>query len=437
VSVPGDKSTTQRVLLLGAVAEGETVAAGALDAGDTRATADALALLGARVAWEPSSVEAPGGRLRVTGRAEPRSPPHALDCRNAATAARLLLGLLAGRPGRWTLDGDASLRDRPMGRVAGPLAALGARIEPAGTRADGVLDGLRLPLAVTGAPLRGGRIEVALPSAQVKSALLLAGLVADAPLTVVQHVATRDHTERLLPRFGIGVEREPGAVSVRPGRPRAAVLDVPGDPSSAAFLVVAGLLAPAGDVWVRGVGLWPRRTGFLRVLERAGADVMVLAREGAPDAAADAAGDPASSAGEPAGDVRAGTSRPAAFEIAPEDVPDLVDEIPILALAAARADGTSRFTGLSELRVKESDRLSGIAGLLAALGVPVRTDGDTLSITGVAAFRPPARWPPLDDHRLALTAAVACAVSGWPPPDVSAAGVSFPGFGGVLAGLGE
>jgi 3-phosphoshikimate 1-carboxyvinyltransferase len=401
VSVPGDKSTTQRVLLLGAVAEGETVAAGALDAGDTRATADALALLGARVAWEPSSVEAPGGRLRVTGRAEPRSPPHALDCRNAATAARLLLGLLAGRPGRWTLDGDASLRDRPMGRVAGPLAALGARIEPAGTRADGVLDGLRLPLAVTGAPLRGGRIEVALPSAQVKSALLLAGLVADAPLTVVQHVATRDHTERLLPRFGIGVEREPGAVSVRPGRPRAAVLDVPGDPSSAAFLVVAGLLAPAGDVWVRGVGLWPRRTGFLRVLERAG------------------------------------TSRPAAFEIAPEDVPDLVDEIPILALAAARADGTSRFTGLSELRVKESDRLSGIAGLLAALGVPVRTDGDTLSITGVAAFRPPARWPPLDDHRLALTAAVACAVSGWPPPDVSAAGVSFPGFGGVLAGLGE
>jgi 3-phosphoshikimate 1-carboxyvinyltransferase len=440
--VPGDKSTTQRALLLGAVAEGETRAYGALDAGDTRATAEVVAALGARVAFEPPSEAAPDGCLVVRGAEALRSPARPLDCRNAGTSARLLLGLLAGRQGRWTLDGDASLRSRPMGRVTGPLARLGADIRPApvpgaapgaapATAPDAAADtesdaaptgdAVRLPLSVRGVPLRGGRVEVALPSAQVKSALLLAGLVADAPLCVVQHVATRDHTERLLPRFGIALEREPGAVTVRPGRPRAAELDVPGDPSSAAFLVVAGLLAPDSDVWVRGVGLWPRRTGFLRVLARAGADVMVLARDAPPDPS-DATSD------DPVGDLRAGTSTPGALQVAPEDVPDLVDEIPILALAAARAEGRSRFAGLAELRVKESDRVAGIAALLAALGVPVETGPDTLTITGVRALRRPARWPPLDDHRLALTAAVAAAVCGWPLPDVGSAQISFPGF---------
>jgi 3-phosphoshikimate 1-carboxyvinyltransferase len=433
VRAPGDKSTTQRALLLGAVAQGETRAYGALDAGDTRATADMIAALGARVAWEPPSAQAPGGCLRVAGVAELLSPPRALDCRNAGTAARLALGLLAGRAGRWTLDGDASLRGRPMDRVAGPLRSLGARIAPADADARGAL---RLPLTIEGARLAGGRVEIALPSAQVKSALLLAGLVADGPLTVVQHVATRDHTERLLPRFGIALEREPGSVTVQPGRPRAAALDVPGDPSSAAFLVVAGLLAPRSDVWVRGVGLWPRRIGFLHVLERAGADVMVLARDdAAAPAAAQADGQAPGPAQDPVGDVRAGTSRPSALEIAPADVPDLVDEVPILALAAARAAGTSRFAGLAELRVKESDRIAGIAALLASMGVPVETGADTLTITGVDALRPPARWPPLDDHRLALTAAVACVVSGWPLPDLRAADVSFPGVADCLARL--
>jgi 3-phosphoshikimate 1-carboxyvinyltransferase len=429
--VPGDKSTTQRVLLLGAVADGETRASGALDAGDTRATAGIVAALGARVAWEPPSEGAPDGCLLVRGCERPASPSRPLDCRNAGTAARLLLGLLAGREGRWVVDGDASLRGRPMGRVVEPLLSLGAHIATHRRPEDEAQGGARrarhearhLPLALTGAPLHGGRVEVTLPSAQVKSALLLAGLVTDGPLTVVQHVATRDHTERLLPRFGIAIEREPGAVTVTPGRPRAAELDVPGDPSSAAFLVVAGLLAPESDVWVRGVGLWPRRTGFLRVLERAGADVMVLARDAVSE--------------DPVGDVRAGTSRPSGFEIAPEDVPDLVDEIPILALAAARADGTSRFAGLSELRVKESDRVAGIAALLAELGVPVESGPDTLAITGVPELRRPSRWPPLDDHRLALVAAVACAVSGWPLPDLTAAEISFPGFAERLAALSE
>jgi 3-phosphoshikimate 1-carboxyvinyltransferase len=420
VGLPGDKSCTQRALLLGAVAEGRTVARGALRAGDTQATADIVAALGARVSWQEAAAGGAGAStLSIEGVQEPASPRAPLDCRNAGTAARLLLGLLAGRRGRWTLDGDASLRGRPMDRVIAPLRGMGADIR-----------GEKLPLQVQGAPLAGGRHEVATPSAQVKSALLLAGLCADGPTTVLQHVPTRDHTERWLPRFGARLEVEPGAVTVHPGRLAAARLDIPGDPSSAAFLVVAALLTPGSDVWLRGVGLWPRRTGFLRALERAGADVMVLRRAEAAPVAADAG-----ASADPVGDLRAGASELRAFEIAPEDVPDLVDEIPVLALAAARAHGTSRFAGLRELRFKESDRIAGIAELLAAMGARVAVEGDALSITGVPALRAPSRRPRSDDHRLALTAAVAATSAGWPLPPLDAADISFPGFADVLGRL--
>ena len=426
--VPGDKSCTQRALLLGAVAEGRTVARGALAALDTLATADIVARLGARVAWSAE------GALTIEGADALASADEPLDCRNAGTAARLLLGLLAGRPGRWTLTGDASLRRRPMGRVAEPLRALGADIAARAGRAGA--GGETLPLRVTGRPLRGGRAVVELPSAQVKSALLLAGLVADGPLTVEQHVPTRDHTERMLAAFGLRVDVEPGAATVHPGRPRGAQLSIPGDPSSAAFLVAAALLRPGSEVWVRDVGLWPRRTGFLRALDRAGAEVMVMRREAAGEADS-ARLAPRGGDADPRGDLRATAAEPRAFDLAPEDVPDLIDELPILALVAARARGTSRFAGLGELRVKESDRVATIAALLAALGVPVQAGADSLTITGVGAFTRPSRWPPLDDHRLALTAAVAAAASGWPPPDLSAAEVSFPGFADRLATLGS
>jgi 3-phosphoshikimate 1-carboxyvinyltransferase len=450
--VPGDKSVTQRVLLLGAVAQGETVARGALRAGDTLSTAGVVAALGARVAWD----EAPGGpTLRVTGVETPASPPAPLDCGNAGTCARLALGLLAGHRGRWTLTGDDSLRRRPMGRVVQPLAALGARIEPAAPH--GVAD--RLPLAVHGAALRGGSIEVALPSAQVKSELLLAGLRATAPLTVAQHVQTRDHTERLLPRFGLRVQSEPGATTVHPGRPRAATLDVPGDPSSAAFAIVAALLAPRSELWVRDVGLWPRRTGFLRVLLAADAGLMVLrrratsalafagpmagaARETGGEVALGETAETRAWAGpahdDPRGDLRAVGCELSAFDIAPEDVPDLVDEVPILALAAARARGTSRFAGLAELRVKESDRVATIAELLCALGITVRVLDDGLEIDGAPQWREPSRWPVFDDHRLALCCAVAALVEDWalpPGASLAAAGVSWPGGVEALAAL--
>ena len=430
--MPGDKSCTQRALLLGAVAEGRTTATGALAALDTLATADVVTRLGARVGW------AADGELAVEGASRLASPGAPLDCRNAGTAARLLLGLLAGREGAWTLTGDGSLRRRPMARVVTPLRAMGADIAPAGGEpgggATGASDDLRLPLVVRGRPLRGGRYAVALPSAQVKSAVLLAGLLADGPVTVEQHVPTRDHTERLLPAFGVRVEIEPGAVTVHPGRPRGASLAIPGDPSSAAFLIAAALLTPGSEVRLRDVGLWPRRTGFLRALERAGAGVMVMRREAAGEA--DAARLAPRAPAEPRGDLRARAAELSAIDVAPEDVPDLVDEIPILALLAARARGTSRFAGLSELRVKESDRVATIAALLSALGVPVEAGADSLSITGVAAFTRPARWPPLDDHRLALTAAVAALASGWPLPELAAADVSFPGFARCLGELG-
>lgn len=451
--VPGDKSTTQRALLLGALAEGTTVARGALRAGDTLSTARVVAALGARVEWEA----APEGQtLRVTGAERLASPSAPLDCGNAGTCARLALGLLAGREGHWTLTGDDSLRRRPMGRVVRPLVALGARIDAATLRASepqGAAD--RLPLSVHGARLQGGRVEVALPSAQVKSALLLAGLRAEAPLTVAQHVPTRDHTERMLPRFGVRVETEPGETTVHPGPLRAADLDVPGDPSSAAFALVAALLVPGSEVWVRDVGLWPRRTGFLRALLSAGADLMVLKRRATSELAfvgpmAGAArqtsappslGETAETrafAGpaddEPRGDLRAVGGALTAFEIAPEDVPDLVDEVPILALAAARARGTSRFRGLAELRVKESDRVATIAQLLGALGVTVREQQDGLEIDGAASWTQPASWPVFDDHRLALCCAVAALVEGWPlPPPESLVAAEISWAGGVEA----
>jgi 3-phosphoshikimate 1-carboxyvinyltransferase len=430
-SVPGDKSTTQRALLLGAVAGGTTVARSALRADDTLATASIVAALGAQVAWDAGD-----DALVVRGAETLASPEERLDCRNAGTAARLLLGLLAGREGRWRIDGDASLRRRPMGRVIAPLAAMGASIR-----------GESLPLLVEGAALHGARLVVDVPSAQVKSALLLAGLCADEPTTVVQYVPTRDHTERMLPRFGIRLDSQPGEVTVHPGRPRGTELVVPGDPSSAAFLVVAALLAPGSDLILRDVGLWPRRVGFLDVLEHAGADVMVTRRawdDTTTGAAPRPLGETANTlpvppghrqASDPRGDLRAGGSELSAFEISPEQVPDLVDEVPILALAAARARGTSRFAGLSELRVKESDRVTGTAELLAALGVPVEVGDDTLTITGVDAFTRPGRPLDFDDHRLALTAAVACLVSGWPLPPLSAAEVSFPGFADLVARL--
>ncbi|MFT7462901.1 MAG: 3-phosphoshikimate 1-carboxyvinyltransferase [Pseudohongiellaceae bacterium] len=282
-----------------------------------------------------------------------------------------------------------------MGRVLQPLRSLGAEAV-----------GERLPFTLHGAPLRGGEVTVDVPSAQVKSALLLAGLRCDRALTVVQHTPTRDHTEGMLPLFGAHVDAEPGAVTVYPGALHGAEIDVFGDPSSAAFLVVAALLVPGSQLVLNNVGLWPRRTGFLRALAEAGAEIEVLSRRTS------------------CGDLLV-CSRPLqAFEITPNDVPDLVDEVPVLALAAALAQGT----GLAELRLKESDRVAATAKMLQSLGVEVALTEDELTIVGTDDLRGHADCDH-DDHRLAMTAAIARLVSGEAlPKDVPAAAISWPGF---------
>lgn len=461
---PGDKSVTHRALLLGGLAQGRTTVHGPLDAADTRASAAAVEALGATVAWQD-------GVLTVDGCPAPGRPGAALDCGNSGTTARLLTGLLAPRPGRWLLDGDASLRRRPMGRVVTPLASLGATIAAAGEASptsavpadaapahaapadaapahaapahgadqrpspspvtgdppppgagQGSADGdrLRLPLRIDGASLRGGDVHVAVPSAQVKSALMLAGLAARAPLTVHQSTPTRDHTERLLPRFGAEVQVDPGAVTVSPGPLAGTSVQVPGDPSSAAFAVVAALLLPGSRLTLRGVGLWPRRGGFLLALQQADAPVEVLSLRDQD--------------GDPLADLHVESGAYEAFTIQARDVPDLVDELPILALAASRAQGTSRLLGLGELRVKESDRLAGLVALLGDLGVPVEQQGDGLTITGVSSFRAaPERFVDHPDHRLAMTAALATLVTTGQLPAPPAAAVSWPGFAADLA----
>lgn len=292
-----------------------------------------------------------------------------------------------------------------MGRVLQPLRSLGADVL-----------GDKLPFTVRGASLAGGEVLVDVPSAQVKSALLLAGLHGDRPLTVVQHVPTRDHTERMLPAFGAKLDVEPGAVTVRPSALVGAAIDVPADPSAAAFMIVGASLLPGSELVLQDVGLWPRRTGFLAALARAGADIEVLSRRGGQAGA------------DPRGDLAVRATRLRAFDIAPADVPDLVDEVPVLALAAGLAEGTSHFAGLAELRLKESDRVAAVAEMLAALGVTVELTADALTIVGSSELSGAARCDH-HDHRLAMTATVARLVSGHElPGEVPAASISWPGF---------
>ncbi len=428
VQVPGDKSTTHRALMLGAIADGRTRMTGALQSEDTLATVRALQSLGVSVEQVHSTDSA---EWCVTGLEVFSSEGGPLDCQNAGTAARLFLGLLAGRQGKWTLDGDTSLRGRPFGDLVRLLGQMGAQIS-----------GDELPLTIEGCALMGGIHHVEVPSAQIKSALLFSGLVADGPTTVVQHVATRDHTERLFARFGIPVHREPGKIIVEPCRPVATELTIPGDPSSAAFFVVAAILVPGSEIRLTDVGLWPRRLGFLSVLDRAGADVMILSRQyGGQDgplllgetARTEVADDETV---DPRGDLRAGSSELDAFEILPEEVPDLVDEIPVLAVAAARARGISRFRGLSALRSKESDRVEGVLTLLRGFGVPVEMQGEDLLITGVEKFQVSAPVPRFADHRLVMAQAVACVAGGIPlDRGGGETKVSYPEFWIHLEGL--
>jgi 3-phosphoshikimate 1-carboxyvinyltransferase len=408
--VPGDKSITHRSLLFAALARGESRIAGALTSLDARSSAACLRALGADV-----SALHPGRAVTIRGRGRFRAPTARLHCGNSGTTARLLLGALAGHPCSATLTGDASLRRRPMRRVSEPLERMGARVTPAG--AD------RLPLTIRGGRLRSITWELPVSSAQLKGALLLAGVTGGVEVAVREPAGrSRDHTERMLRSFGFGLE-EPGEgwITFRPtGRLAPFEATVPGDPSSAAFLVAAGLLRPAGTLRLAGVGLNPTRTGFLRVLDRMGAAIGVEAEDEA--------------CGEPTGSLVVRGSPLRGTEVAAAEIPGLIDEVPVLAVLASRARGETVFRDVGELRVKESDRLGLLAENLRAVGAEATVQGEDLVVGGGQEAPPRGRVRTAGDHRLAMAFGVLGTLPGARVgiDDRACTAVSFPGFWDLL-----
>jgi 3-phosphoshikimate 1-carboxyvinyltransferase len=415
LAVPGDKSISHRALLLAAVAEGDSELEGVGVSKDTLSTGAALQALGAGVEVEGESVRVAGVGLRGL-----RAPVEALDCGNAGTLMRLLPGLLVGQQGRFALVGDESLSSRPLERVAAPLREMGARVE--------TTDG-RAPLAVEGgAPLHPVRYELPVASAQVKSCVLLAGLYAeDGPTTVVERHPSRDHTERLLEVAGARVGRRPGESSVWPAeRLRPLALEIPGDFSSAAPFIVAATLLAGSELRLHGVGINPTRTGFLAVLERMGARISHFHRRRL--------------GGEPVADLEVEPAELVATEVRPEEVPGLVDELPLFALAAGMARGESVVTGAAELRVKESDRLETVKDALRPLGIRIETSHDGFRVRGVPS-RPKGGGvvEAAGDHRIAMLGAVAGLVSreGVELRGAETVAISFPDFFAMLDGVSE
>jgi 3-phosphoshikimate 1-carboxyvinyltransferase len=411
VRAPGDKSITHRALLLAALARGTSHVGGALTSLDARSSARVLRQLGAEI-----SPLRDGAVLTVRGRGRFRRPDGILHCGNSGTTTRLLLGLLAGHRFRATLTGDASLRRRPMRRVTVPLTEMGARFEEGG--GDG------LPLSVRGGPLRPLRYAMPVSSAQIKSALLLAGVVGGVPVDLLEPSGrSRDHTERMLRAFGFDVGERDGWIELRPGGTVEPFdVQVPGDPSSAAFLVGAAVLADAGELRIAGVGVNPTRTGFLRVLERMGAAVAVEAAD--------------TSFGEPLADLIARPARLRRTEVTAAEIPGLIDEIPLLAVLASRAAGETVFRNVGELRVKESDRLGLIADNIRAIGGRADARDDDLFVEGVEA-PPRGRVRTSGDHRIAMAFAVLGTLLGArvAVDDMACAAVSFPGFPETLRGI--
>lgn len=420
ITVPGDKSISHRALILGAVAVGETRIRGLLDAGDIRSTAAALRALGATVTDDGDGA----WRIRGTGVGGLAEPAQVLDLGNSGTGVRLLAGLVATHPFKTFFTGDRSLCRRPMRRVETPLVQMGAAFV--------ARDGCRLPLAVIGTA-EPVPITYALPvaSAQVKSAILLAALNAPGETTVIEPIPTRDHTERMLAAFGAQVSTEitpdRGHVIRLVGQPELHATDiaVPGDISSAAFPLVAALLTPGSRLMIEDVCINPLRAGLLEALTAMGANVGVI--------------NVRDSGGEVVADLVAGESSLAGITVTPEQVPAMIDEIPILAVAAACAEGSTRIDGLAELRVKESDRLGAVARGLAACGVTVEQGEDWLLVHGCGGPPPGGATVSVDlDHRIAMAflvlgSAAAAAVG---VDDDAAIATSFPGFAALMDGIG-
>ena len=400
--VPGDKSIAHRALILGAMADGESSITGLPDGRDVAATMACLRSLGVDIREEDGAV-----RLRGAGLGSWSPPKGILDCMNSGTTMRLLLGALAGSRIGATLDGDESLRQRPMRRVIEPLTAMGAGIESR----DG-----RAPVSIHGRPLMGQRHSLTVPSAQVKSAILLAGLCARGRTAVLEPVSTRDHTERLLRAMGAPVTQAAGAVEIEPvDSLRPFQLSIPGDVSSAAFYLAAAALRPGWSITVHEVGLNPTRTSFLTMLRSMGASVQIEPR--------------ASEDAEPRGTVtvRGAGLRPVV--IGASDVAGAIDEIPALLAVATQAEGSTEVRDAAELRVKESDRIAAMAEGLRRMGALAEERPDGVSIAGPTKLRG-ASIDSRGDHRIAMALAVAALTASGPTHIENAASVavSYPGF---------
>jgi len=419
VRVPGDKSISHRALMFGAMALGETIVTGLLEGEDVINTARAMSALGVRVerwnddaSWHVSGVGLGGFQ----------APAQTIDFGNSGTGARLAMGLLATTPISVRMSGDASLRSRPMGRIVAPLAGFGTRFETA--------EGGRMPLTLHGAQ-HPVPIEYRLPvaSAQVKSAVLLAGLNAPGATTVIEPEPTRDHTERMLQGFGADItigRADDGArtITVRGHTElQAQTVDVPGDPSSAAFALVAAIICDDSEVTVENMLLNETRTGLIVTLQEMGADIVIA--------------NATVSGGEPVADVTARSSRLSAITVPAARAPSMIDEYPVLAVAAAFADGTTRMEGLHELRVKESDRLAAVAAGLKANGVAHEAGDDWLEVTGGRVAGGGTVITHLD-HRIAMAFLVMGLASEEPVTidDGNVMATSFPGFRDFMDGLG-
>ena len=418
IAVPGDKSITHRAIIFGAIARGESHIDGFLDAADTRATVACIRALGVWIDEPQPGTLVVHGR----GRAALSEPADALDCANAGTTMRLLCGLFAGLPMLAILTGDESLRQRPMARIVSPLAALGADIT---ARVGGTLP----PIVIRGGRLAGGqRVETAVASAQVKSALLLAGLAAEGPTTIVEPSRSRDHTERMLGAMGASIEVAGNAVTLTPpdGDLHAVDVTVPGDISTAAAWIVAAAIHPDAELLLTGVGVNPTRTGLLDVLREMGADIELLEQR--------------MTGGEPVADIRVRSARLRGVAVGGAVVPRAIDELPLIALAGAVAEGETVIRDAAELRVKESDRVATTAAVLRAFGVAIEQREDGMTVRGGSgsdALRG-ARVHSAGDHRLAMLGAVAGLVAGGETviDGAEAVDVSYPAFWSELARLG-
>lgn len=398
---PGDKSISHRMALFSILAKGACKLTNFSPCADVRSSLDAVKLLGIRADANGDAliVEGAGGTIRNKAR---------IDCGNSGTTMRLLMGILAGRPGEFVLDGDESLRRRPMERVAIPLRMMGAQIDcPNG----------KSPVHIRGAALQGIAYELPVASAQLKSAILLAGVQADRPTLVGEPAASRDHTEKLLRLCGGEINGDMGTWYV--GRSELVLPDsfyVPGDISSAAFFLCAAAITPGSTVEAHGVLQNPTRTGFIDVLDRMGADIDFENWD---------------NSAEPYGMIRTRfTPGMKGCRIRAEEIPLLVDEVPILALVATQANGTTAFEGVGELRIKESDRLAAVASQLGAMGAEIQAEGDTLVVEGPTRLKCPNQLDSFGDHRIAMTLRLAAFMVGADPhiEGEESTSVSYPGF---------